>query len=171
MTSDRELVPLRRTFRPYVGQLLILAVVTIFAAYESVASSDWGFMWAPAVFLPLFGIYFLYFGMKYRVLWNEESVVMRARGGPDQRVSFSEITSVRNETSSASEVLAQSRPFRRIVVYGRKDDPKTRVDISLRHFDLKDISQLLTAIHAHRPDLDIPTIQSGRASRRRGAAS
>jgi hypothetical protein len=171
MTSDRVLVPLRRTFRPYVGQLLILTAVTVFAVYESVASSDWGFMWAPAVFLSLFGIYFLYFGMKYRVLWNEDSVVMRARGGPEQRVSFGEITSVGKETSSAGEVLAQSRPFRRIVICGRKDDPKMRVDISLRHFDLNDIGQLLTAIHAHRPDLDIPTIQSGGASRRRGAAS
>ena len=168
MTLEGGLNPLRRTIQPYVGQTLILVLVTAFAVFESVTSSDWRFMLAPAVFLPLYGIYFLYFGLKYRVFWNEERVVMRARGGPDHQVRFDEITSVKKETSSAADVLAQSRPFRRIVVAGRANDPEARVDISLRHFDLRDISQLLTAIHCHRPDLDIPTVQGGKADSVRG---
>jgi hypothetical protein len=167
MTSNQNLVPLRRTIRPYIGQIVILIAVTAFAVYESLASSDWEFLWAPAVYLPLYGIYFLYFGLKYRVFWSEESVVMRARGGPDQRVRFGEITSVKKEISSASDVLAQSRPFRRIVVCGNKDDPKARVDISLRHFNLNDIGQLLRVIHTHRRDLEIPTIQATKAASRR----
>jgi hypothetical protein len=163
-----ELIPLRRTFQPYVGQTLILVIATAFAVYGSVASSHWKIMWAPAVYWPLFGIYFFCFAMKYKVLWNKASVVMHASGGPERCIHFDEITSVKYEVSSASDMLAQSRPFRRIVVCGRKNDPNARVDISLRHFDLNDISQLLTALHAHRPDLDIPTIQSGNATRRRG---
>src|SRR5581483_10463393 len=126
------------TIQPYVGQSLILVAVTAFAIYESVVSADWKFMWAPAVFLPFYGIHFWYFGMRYRVLWDRHSVVMCARGGPERRILFDEITSVRKEVSSASDVLAQSRPFRRLVVYGRKHDPNAQVDISLRHFDLKD---------------------------------
>lgn len=165
MTSD-ALVPLRRTIQPYVGQTLILVVATVIAVYGSVASSDWNIMWAPAVYWPLFGIYFFYFGMKYRVLWNKESVVMYASGGPERRIRFDEITSVKKEIASASDILTQSRPFRRIVVCGRKHDPNARVDISLRHFDLKDIDQLLTAIRTCRPDLDVPTIQVGKAAGR-----
>jgi hypothetical protein len=168
MTSDRELVPLRRTIRPYVGQLVILAAVTVFAVYESVASSDWGFMWAPAVFLPLFGIYFLYFGMKYRVLWSKEAVVMRASGGAERHIPYDEISRVRNEVSSANDVLAQSRPFFRIAVYGSRD-PNTFVDISLRHFRLEDIQELLATIRNRRPDLDVPMISKDSVGRlRRG---
>jgi hypothetical protein len=157
MTSD-AFIPLRRTIQPYVGQTLILLAVTAFLVYVSATSSDWNFMWGPAVYWPLFGVYFFYFGMKYKVLWDEESVVMYASGGPERRIRFDEITSVKKEISSVSDILAQSRPFRRIVVYGRKHHPDARVDISLRHFDLKDIDQLLTAIRIYRPDLDVPTI-------------
>lgn len=164
MTRNGELVPLKRTIQPYVGQSLLLLAVTAFAIYESVASADWNFMWAPAVFLPLYGIYVVYFGMKYRVFWSKDSVVMHASGGPDRCIRFDEITSVKKEISSVGDILAQSRPFRRIVVCGRKQDPNARVDISLRHFDLNDINQLLTAIRAYRSDLEIPTIKVGKAA-------
>jgi hypothetical protein len=164
MTSDGGLVPLRRTIQPYFGQTLILVLVTAFAVFESVTSSDWSFMWGPAVFLPLCGIYFLYFGLQYRVFWDKECVVMRASGGPERRIRFDEITTVKYEVSSAKEVVAQSRPFRRIVVCGREDDPTARVDISLRHFELKDIDQLLTTIHERRPDLDVPRIRASNAA-------
>ena len=155
MTPNRNLVPLRRTVRPYVGQIVILAAVTAFAVYESFASSDWGFMWAPAIFLPLYAIYFLYFGMKYRVLWDNDSVVMRASGGAERRIQFDEIASVKNEVSSAGDVLAQSRPFFRIAVYSNRD-PNGFVDISLRHFQLEGVEELLAAIRKIRPDLSVP---------------
>ncbi len=162
MTPKQDLVPLRRTIRPYIGQIAILAVVTAFAVYESFASSDWGFMWAPAVYLPLYAVYFLYFGMKYRVLWNKESVVMRATGGAERRIQFDEITSVKNERSTAGDVLAQSRPFFRIAVY-RNRDPNF-VDISLRHFRLQDVEELLAAIQKSRPDLCVPGTLTNEAS-------
>jgi len=171
VNRDQRLVPLRRTLQPYVVQTVIVLAVAVFAVYESAVSSDWQFMWIPAISLPLYGFYFLYFGARYRVFWNEDGVVMRARGGPDQQVRFDEITSVKKEISSASDVLAQSRPFRRIVVSGSPNDPKARVDISLHHFDLSDINKLLTVIHAHRPDLDMPTVQGGKAASRRGGQS
>lgn len=135
-------------------------LVTAFAIWVSVVSSDWNFLWGPAVFLPLYGFYFLYFGLPYRVFWDAESVVMRARGGPERRVRFDEITSIRSEVSSAEEVAAQSRPFRRIAIYGREGDPNARVDISLRHFERGDVNQLLSTIQECRPDLDLPVLQS-----------
>ena len=163
MTTKQNLVQLRRTIRPYVGQIVILVAVTAFAVYESLASSDWGFMWAPAVFLPLYAIYFLYFGMKYRVLWNNGSVVMRARGGAERRIQFDEIASVKKEVSSAGDVLAQSRPFSRIAVYPNRD-PDGFVDISLRHFKLEDVEELLAAIRKSRPDLCVPSTLMNDAS-------
>jgi hypothetical protein len=168
MIVDRELVPLRRTIRPYVGQFIIFVGFVIFCIVIFIKTSESAFLWLSFVPLLLFGISIVCFGMKYKVLWNKESVVMCASGGPERRIRFDEITSVKKETSSGSDVLAQSRPFRRIAVYRGKDDPNTRVDISLRHFDLNDINQLLAVIHAHRPDLDIPTIQCGNAVNHRG---
>lgn len=165
MASDLALVPLRRTIQPYVGQTLILIVVTAFAVWVSVVSSDWNFLWGPAVFLPVYGIYFLYFGLPYRVFWNEESVVMRAHGGPERCVRFDEITSIRSEVSSAEEVAAQSRPFRRIAIYGREGDANARVDISLRHFERDDIDQLLSTIQKCRPDLDVPVLRGAAKSK------
>jgi hypothetical protein len=162
------LVPLRRTIRPYVGLTLIFVGFTVFCVLVFVKTSESSFLWLPIVPWLLFGVFIFCFGMKYKVLWDKESLIMRASGGPERRIPFDEITSVRKEVSSASDVLAQSRPFRRIVVCGRENDPNARVDISLRHFDVHDISQLLTALHAHRPDLDIPTIQGGKAARHRG---
>ena len=171
MTSDGGLVPLRRTVQPYVGQTLILALVTGFAVFESVTSSDWDFIWAPAVFLPLYGIYFLYFGLQYRVFWDKENVVMRARGGPERRIHFDEITSIRNEVSSAREVVAQSRPFRRIVIIGRRSGGNDVIDISLRHFRLEDIKRLLIEIHKRRPDISLPELPIALDNKSRSSTS
>ena len=53
-----------------------------------------------------------------------------------------------------------SRPFRRIVVSAgagaRVPESARRVDISLRHFDLRDIHELMAVIKARRPDLSLP---------------
>jgi len=161
-----ELVPLRRTIQPYLGLTVIFAGFTVFCVLVFIKTSQSPFLWLPIVPWVLFGAFTFCFGLKYRVFWDNQRLVMRASGGADRCIRFDEIISVRKEISSASDVLAQSRPFRRIVVCGRKQNPDARVDISLRHFDLRDIAQLLAAIRASRPDLDIPTIQIGKAATR-----
>jgi hypothetical protein len=161
-----ELVPLRRTIQPYLGLAVIFAGFTVFCVLVFVKTSQSSFLWLPIVPWALFGVFTFCFGLKYKVLWDNQRLVMRASGGADRCIRFDEITSVRKEVSSPSDVLAQSRPFRRIAVYGRKQEPDARVDISLRHFDLKDIAQLLAAIRTSRPDLDIPTIHVGKAGTR-----
>lgn len=157
MTRDRGLVQLRRTIRPYIGQSVILSGFTIFCLFVGFKFSKSAFLWFPAFPWSLFGVFTVCFSMKYRVLWNVDCVVMRASGGPERSIQFDEIASVKDEVSSTGDVLAQSRPFFRISIYP-KHDPKGFVDISLRHFQLGDIQELLSAIRVRRPDLDVPTI-------------
>jgi hypothetical protein len=165
---NSALVPLRRTFQPYIGQVVILAGVTVFFLWVFLRIPEPGFLWSLIGIWFLYGISYVYFGMKYRVLWNKECVVMRASGGPERSILFDEITRVKNEVSNASDLQAQSRPFRRIAIYGRKHDSNARIDVSLRHFDLNDIDLLLTAIRAQRPDLEVPTVPLGKMKNRAG---
>ncbi len=162
LMADRKLVHLRRTIAPYVGQTVILAGVTVYLTYVSHARSDWRGMWALAIIWPLYAFSTLYFGLKYRVLWDETGLVMRASGLAERRIELDEITGISSEFADVTELLAQSRPFRRIVVHGRKHDPKAFVDISLRHFRLDDIEELLATIRTRRPDLHVPTVPMNR---------
>ena len=148
---------LRRTITPYVGLTLIFAGITIFSVYVAHKTSQWDLMWGPAVILLLFPFAYLYFGLKYRILWDETGVYMRASGGPERHIRYEDITSIRNETA-----MSQSRPFRRIVIHGHKRNPNAFIDVSLRHFRLDDIEELLAKIRTCRPDLVIPAIPAGR---------
>ena len=156
MSSYNALVPLRRTLQPYAGNCIILTLATVIAVIATVKSSDLMFLWASLFSWILFAVAYVYFGLKYRILWNEDQVEMRASGGPKRCIPFDEISRIKYEIASPNEWFAQSRPFRRIVVYGRKNESDARVDISLRHFHLDDINQLLAAIHEHRPEIEIP---------------
>jgi hypothetical protein len=149
---------LRRTPTPYLGQAIILSVSSLLLFSLAYETREWNLLWSAALFWTLFAIYIVLFAMKYKILWNPKEVIMRASGGPEQRIPFDEISEIRKETAPASEFLSQARPFRRIVVYGRKHGPIRRIDISLRHFRSQDIEDLLTAIRLQRPDLDIPTV-------------
>jgi hypothetical protein len=153
MMSEANLKALRRTITPYVGQTLILAGVTAFCAYVAFKKSEWEFLWVIALIWALFGLYVVLFGLKYRVLWDGSGVVMRASGGPERRIQFDEVSEIDLELGAS-----QSRPFRRLVVYGDKGNPDEFVDVSLRHFRLEDIRELVEAIRAHRPDLALPVL-------------
>ena len=155
--ADRNLVNLRRTITPYVGQTLILVAVTIFCAFVAYKTSEWKIFWSSSL-IWLFYAGYAYIAMKYRVLWNETNVVMRASGLAERHIRYDEITEIRYELAQVSEFLSQARPFRRIVVHGRKHDPHAFIDISLRHFRLEDIEELLTKIRKYRPDLVVPTV-------------
>jgi hypothetical protein len=101
--------------------------------------------------------------MKYRVPWDETGVVMRASGGK-RLIRYDEITEIKIERAKAGEFLIQSRPFRRIVIHGRKRDPTEYIDVSLRHFRPADIDELLAVIRSHRPDLTVPIVPWGTGS-------
>ena len=59
---------------------VIFASVTGFMIYMGLRTSQRGFMWAATLIWALFAV-LIYIGMKYRVLWDETNVVMRASGG------------------------------------------------------------------------------------------
>ncbi|MGA9545347.1 MAG: hypothetical protein WBQ85_17355 [Candidatus Sulfotelmatobacter sp.] len=163
LNAEQKLKPLRRTITPYVGQMVIFALVTAFIEYVGYRTSQRAFMWSPTVLWTFFAA-LVYLGMRYRVLWNDSCVVMRASGGLERRLGFDEITEIKMKTAHVSEFLAQSRPFRRIVVQGRRRHPDEFIDVSLRHFRPGDIDELLAAIHVHRPDLAVPRIPWGTGS-------
>ena len=163
MTTDQNLKSLGRTFTPYVGQTVILASVTGFTIYMGLRTSQRGFMWAATLIWALFAV-LIYIGMQYRVLWDETGVVMRASGGAERRIRYDEITEIKIERARVSEFPAQSRPFRRLVIHGRKQHPNEYVDVSLRHFRPADIDELLAVIRTQRPDLAVPIIPWGAGS-------
>jgi hypothetical protein len=158
------LKPLRRTMTPYRGQIVLFSLASIFTLVVGYRSTQWGFMWSPAVFWALFAGQ-IYIGLQYMVLWDENGVVMRASGmRKETRIQYGEITEIKIERAGVSEVMAQSRPFRRIVVYGHRGHTVAYIDISLRHFQPRDIDEVLREIHIRRPDLVVPAIPWGKGS-------
>jgi hypothetical protein len=161
MRASENLRALRRTVTPYLGQTVILAGVTIFILYVALKKQEWNMLWALALIWILYGAYVAFFCLPYRILWNNDSVVMRASGGKERYIRFDQIAAVKYELASPSDIAAQSRPFRRVVVIPLHH-PKQFIDISLRHFRLEDIEDLMTAIRNSRPDLELPRVPMNR---------
>jgi hypothetical protein len=156
--SDGELLHLRRTITPYVGQTSIFAAVTLLEFSVAYMRHAWDLLWIVAVMWVLYGLYVLFFGLRYGIFWDSTGVIMRASGGPPRRIGFDEIAEVRYETAGASEYLSQARPFRRLVIRGRRNPAEASIDVSLRHFRPDDIKALLAMIHERRPELTVPAI-------------
>jgi hypothetical protein len=140
---------------PYVGQTTILALVTVFFIYIAVRKTQWDFFWVAGLIWSIFASYVYFIAMKYKICWSKHELTMFASGVGTRTIQFSEITEVRRETATPDEFFSQARPFRRIVVVGRTDDPNAYIDISLRHFRTGDINRLVTEIRKNRPDLKI----------------
>lgn len=162
---------LRRTLTPYIGQTAILIGVTVLTAYVAQEKRQWGLLWGLLVIWPLFAADVYFFGMKYRIWWNDVGVTMSASGGPERHVSFDDVSEVRYEIASGGEFLSQSRPFRRIAIFGSSAGPSAPIDISLRHFRLEDIEKLLIEIRKRRPDLALPAIPRTRRSTPRSSTA
>lgn len=69
---------------------------------------------------------------------------------------FCEITRITWETSKPAEWLAASRPFRRIVIYGKRLHEDVFIDVSLKHFAADDVRELMRVVRGRRPDLTLP---------------
>ncbi|HUB52106.1 MAG TPA: hypothetical protein VL986_08160 [Terracidiphilus sp.] len=161
LAASENLRGLGRTVSPYVGQTLILFGVTIFVFCVAFKKADWNFLWATTLVWILYGAYVAFICAPYRILWNGDSVVMRASGLKERCIRFNEIAEIKYQLASPSEFAAPSRPFRRFVVLPLHH-PKQFIDISLRHFRLEDIEDLMAAIHAARPDLELPKVPMNR---------
>lgn len=145
---------LRRTFTPYVGLVYINVATTLGVVYVAYRVNDWHQLKVALLLYMICGVY-VWFATRYRVSWGQDGITMYADWGR-RTIEYCEISSVRYETASIVDGRYATRPFRRIVVRGSRQNPKAFVDVSLRHFEPVDIGALLTEISVQRPDLDIP---------------
>ncbi len=147
---------LGRTISPYLGQIIILSLTTLFLLFVSIKTHEWGPLLSAPFFWLLFSI-LIYIGLKYKISWTDKEVCQEASGGPKICIQYSWITNVTSEVSKPGEVLAASRPFRRIAIYA--EDPqgaRSFIDVSLKHFAIEDVRKLMRVVHDRRPDLALP---------------
>ena len=143
---------LRRTFAPYAGQTVILSLASIGSFAVAWEKSVWGLFGAMAVPWGFYAV-FVAISLKYRISYGQEYIRRRASGGPDAVIRYDDIESVELGSANASEMVAQSAPYRRIRISDGGDMP---INISLRHFRDEDIRRLMAVIHQKRPDLGLP---------------
>jgi hypothetical protein len=158
MNSTIESRYLRRTIAPYIGQIIILSAVTLFAAIGSFNTKEWGLILSMLVAWLLFA-FLARIGLKYKISWTNELVCQEASGGSNICIRYSEITKIVSEVSQPGQLLAASRPFRRIAIYARAMEGKaTFIDVSLKHFATADVRDLMQVIREKRPDLKVPCV-------------
>jgi len=143
---------LRRTFWPYVGQIVIAVAVSFFVVWVKFNHNVGGIIFVLPVIWALL-LPTIFFGLKYRIGWDNNQVVQEASGITPVRLRFEEIDRVEVERSTPKEMLASARPFRRIVIYGKSSGrtPK-KIDVSLKHFATSDIDALMKEIGRRRPE-------------------
>ncbi|HEX3673827.1 MAG TPA: hypothetical protein VHU87_06100 [Rhizomicrobium sp.] len=146
---------LRRTIDPYLGTLVILALVSAGVWAEAFAIRSWQMALAVPVIWALFGVQF-YISSRYRISWTGEAIRQQAGGGGDVRIAYGDITRVASEFEVPSR-HGPTRPMRRIAIYaGQPRHKQTFIDISLKHFAADDIAALMREIQSRRPDLTLP---------------
>ena len=157
--------PLKRIVDPYVGQAVILGLVSLLVVSVAVAKHVPSFLIA-ILFIWILFAPIVYLGLRYRIYWNDEAVCQDASGGPRLCIGFDEITKVALEGGGTGRIVSgvatgrdtePGRPFRRIALYKHgKRGERNFIDVSLKHFAEGDIRALMRAIGARRPDLTLP---------------
>lgn len=156
LTLSDQFQYLRRTIYPYVGQIAILLLVTFFVLFISVNTHVYKLLFSVPVIWLLFAP-FMYFGLKYKIYWNDNELCQKASGQHDVYIKYSEITRIASEVSNPGELLSAARPFRRIAIYaGSVQDEGKFIDVSLKHFAVGDVRRLMRRVHERRPDLALP---------------
>jgi hypothetical protein len=149
---------LRRRHRPYVVFAVPIGAVSVFLTYLGIAKHDTSSLVSAVVvwlgFVPMWAIMY-----RYAIFWNDSEIRMRAFGIPSATLRISDIQRIAYERSDVRQLLGVSRPSPRISIYGPLASRRSGViDISLRHFELKSIRDLLGAVRHARNDLAIPTL-------------
>jgi hypothetical protein len=149
---------LRRRQRPYLVFAAPLAAVSVFATCVGIARREASLLVSAVVlwlgFVPMWGIMY-----RYAIFWNDLEIRMRAFGIPSATLRISDIQRIAYERSDVRQLLSVSRPSPRISIYGPLASRRSGViDISLRHFELKSVRDLLGAVRHARNDLTFPTL-------------
>lgn len=158
MSSSMAPRKLKLIAGPYVGQLAILAAVTLLATFVGVTKDQWG----PLLAMPIGFIALaipIYIGTRYRVAFDDSGISRQASGLREHHIAYADITRIEIERATAAEMFSMSVPFRRVAIYGKPGAAADKINVSLRHFAAADIEALLEAVRQHRPDLTIPAIR------------
>lgn len=136
----------------YVGMgaacLLTLGMLVFICEKTETWSPIFEVGWLP----PVLFLSWVALGWRYQVFYDEHQIVMKALGVRPVSIGFDQIAKIDKETS-----IARGRPFRRVVVYSIGSSGKF-IDVSLKHFMIQDVRELVGDIKHHRPDLVTPEI-------------
>jgi hypothetical protein len=143
---------LKRSIKPYIGELLIIIIITIGLIYTSIIRSTLAPLELAFVGL-LLTVATHYADFRYRIVWRNGEIERVATNNSITSIKASDISRVVLEESNPAAMLALTRPMRRIAIYGKE---RERLDVSLKHFVPADIRQLMRVIHEQRPDLALP---------------
>lgn len=149
-----DFIYLRRTFTPYIGQSVILFLVTVMALYVSWSNGTWGLFLTMPVGWIFFGI-FVYIGSLYKIYYSAEEICRQASGGPNRCIKIDQIAKIEMERASVNEMVAQSSPLRRIKI---SDGNGVYINVSIRHFRDEDVRCMMSIIHKRRPNLEMPKV-------------
>jgi hypothetical protein len=145
---------LKRSIRPYLGELIIIGVITIGLVYTSIRTSTTGLLGVVFVgFVLVLATHYADF--RYRVFWRNSEVERIATNKSITTIKASDISRVVLEKSDLATMLTLRRPTRRITIYGKDQQ---HLDVSLKHFIISDIRRLMQKIHEERPELILPRI-------------
>jgi hypothetical protein len=146
---------LRRTIRPYLGELLIDTVLSVLLLLTAIKT--WNLSWIAAlVMLWSFVIGAHYPDTRYRIFWINGRIKQIAANKDVTVIDPPSITKIAHETSDLLTLFSFRRPSQRIAIYTGQGAEKRHIDVSLRHFATDDIRKLMQVIHGKRPDLTIP---------------
>jgi hypothetical protein len=165
---NREAAPssanfLRRTIDPYIGLVVICALVTAFTLWISYRTSQPNMLIAILFLWALVG-FNVWFGARYRVWYDDHTVYLRSAGwGGEISIPFTEVSKISENTASVSEMAQGNHPLRRVIVFGRRATQP--IYISTRHFAPEDINQLLEAVVDRRPSVVLDKRVSHRISK------
>lgn len=153
---------LRRSTAPYRTLSTVFGLFAIWGLVEAVTSGNlalksgnWNLF---GVGLMIIGSYLpvIFIGYRYRIFLRDGIIVQKAYGMSDVAIKIKDISALKVETSSASDVAKMNRPFARIAIYSGTDRARSFIDVSLKHFVADDIRRLMRAIQEQRPDLTMP---------------
>jgi hypothetical protein len=126
---------LKRSVKPYIGELVIISMITAGMIYTAIQTSTWALLELAGAGLVFVAITNLP-DLCYRVFWRHGSVECVATNNQLTSIKVSDISSVMLEKSNLATMLAQRRPTQRITVYSKDGQ---HLDVSLKHFVMSGI--------------------------------
>lgn len=151
--NNQDTFALRHDLGPVLGLPIIILPWLMFGA---ITSNDWKSILPIAIFFLFLFLIIAWFQLDYRIWWKDSTIFQKATGGGITAIKPDEIRQIQQEKSDAQTLFAMRRPARRITIYAETHEGPKVIDVSLKHFNTRDIRKLMKMIHEQRPDLDMP---------------